>query len=167
VFRKTVLCWILTAGLSAVPVGGGPLAKGGEITITSSHIGGDGPPTGEVVAVVTAGVLLTVPLGVNTYSSLSETPMSRLWHWSGYLIGGSATVTGVVGLAVNLTFDLDNHKIKAVLFSATLGYGALHLLAAYFASEVEPESNAGVFVPTIGADQYGAYRMGLTWMKRF
>ena len=111
-------------------------------------------------------VALSVPLGVNTYSAVSEPPVSHFWDWSGYIIGGFAALSGTFAVVGNLNSS-DADTTKTYAFLGVLGYGVLHLAVAYSASEIEPESTAGVLVPMVGTDEYGARRIGLTWVKRF
>ena len=111
-------------------------------------------------------VALSVPLGVNTYSAVSEKPVSPLWHWSGYLFGGLFAFGGMMSLAGNLT-RYDPSTPDTYLSAAVFGYGLWQFLAAYHASEIEPENTAGVLMPMVGADEFGAQRVGLTWVKRF
>ena len=111
-----------------------------------------------------AATVLTVPLGVNTYSALSETPTGPLWHWSGYGIGGLSFVLGSVGLAANLGSDNSGTTWLATGF---MGYGACHVVAAYFASDIKPENTAGVVAPLVVVGEEGEHQLGLAWFKRF
>ena len=111
-----------------------------------------------------AAAALTVPLGVNTYSALSESPVAPLWHWSGYGIGGLSFVLGSFGMADNIGKD---DSTKTWVASGFMGYGLCHMAAAYFASEIKPESNAGVLAPLVSVGDQGERQLGLTWMRRF
>ena len=107
---------------------------------------------------------LTVPLGVNTYSTFSKSPVAPLWHWAGYGIGGLSFVLGTVGLWDNLGKD---DTTKTWLASGLMGYGLCHMTAAYIASDIKPESNTGVLAPMVAVGEQGERQLGLTWMARF
>lgn len=115
---------------------------------------------------------LTVPLGVNTYSAISESPVAPLWHWSGYGIGGLTVVMGALALAdVNggddpVMQEADDSS-KTWIATGFIGYGLCHIAAAYFASDIKPESNAGLLAPMVSVGEQGERQLGLTWMKRF
>ena len=111
-----------------------------------------------------AAAALTVPLGVNTYSALSESPVAPLWHWSGYGIGGLSFVLGSLGVAENIG---KHDSTKTWVGSGFIGYGLCHIAAAYFASDIKPESNAGLLAPMVSVGEQGERQLGLTWMTRF
>lgn len=113
--------------------------------------------------IVPASIILTVltlPMGVNTYSAVSESPVSTSWHWSGYGIGGLTFAIGTVGLVSSL----GSADTKApFVASGFMGYGMFHMLAAYYASNIKPDSKVGILAPMMR----GNYQFGLTWIKRF
>jgi len=112
-------------------------------------------------------LVTTIPLFFNSVSLLRDTPGSRFWHWSGYLVGGTAGLFGLGTLAESLVDDGHHQLGGAAIGTVFIGYGFLHIAVARSASAIKPDSPAGDLVPVFGPDETGGRRMGLAWVKRF